>query len=155
MLTHASSTAGHTVASVCSSLPSPALPPQVTGVFARRGYNVQSLAVGACEKHNLSRICMVVPGTEESIQKLFKQLSKLVYVQSMTDLTHMPFLYRELMLVKVRVWTGRKVCRYTPCTNHTRRVVADMESRSGDQTYLLYRAFARRLTAFSPLHPLP
>lgn len=99
----------------------PPLPPQVTGVFARRGYNVQSLAVGACEKHNLSRICMVVPGTEESIQKLFKQLSKLVYVQSMTDLTHMPFLYRELMLVKVRVWTGRKVwgARCTPFTNHT------------------------------------
>ena len=95
----------------------------MTGVFARRGYNVQSLAVGACEKHNLSRICMVVPGTEESIQKLFKQLSKLVYVQSMTDLTHMPFLYRELMLVKVRVWTWRKV--WGEGAHHS-RIIRDM-----------------------------
>lgn len=75
---------------------------QVTGVFARRGYNIQSLAVGPSEKPNTSRICMVVPGNEESIQKLFKQLSKLVWVQSLTDLTYSPFLYRELMLVKVR-----------------------------------------------------
>ncbi|GAX82052.1 hypothetical protein CEUSTIGMA_g9480.t1 [Chlamydomonas eustigma] len=74
---------------------------QVTGVFARRGYNIQSLAVGPSERSGMSRICMLVPGTEESISKLFKQLSKLVYVQKMVDLTHLPFIKRELLLVKV------------------------------------------------------
>ena len=75
--------------------------PQVTGCFARRGYSIQSLAVGPSERAGMSRICMVVPGTKESIPKLFKQLSKLVYVQSLEDLTWTPFVNRELLLVKV------------------------------------------------------
>lgn len=74
---------------------------QVTGVFARRGYNVQSLAVGPSEREGMSRILMVVPGTQPAIDKLLRQLSKLVFVQSMTDLTNVPFVNRELMLIKV------------------------------------------------------
>lgn len=54
---------------------------QVTGVFARRGYNVQSLAVGTCEQEGMSRICMVVPGTGAGVGNLIKQLNKLVFVQ--------------------------------------------------------------------------
>mmetsp|Transcript_41463 Transcript_41463/g.123883 ORF Transcript_41463/g.123883 Transcript_41463/m.123883 type:complete len:355 (+) Transcript_41463:364-1428(+) len=75
---------------------------QVTGCFARRGYNIQSLAVGPSEKPDTSRITVVVPGSDESISKLFRQLRKLVYVQSLEDLTFMPMQQRELMLVKVR-----------------------------------------------------
>jgi acetolactate synthase-1/3 small subunit len=74
----------------------------VTGCFARRGYNIQSLAVGPSEKPEMSRMTVVVPGNDESIQKLFKQLSKLVYVQSMVDLTYVPMQQRELILIKVR-----------------------------------------------------
>jgi acetolactate synthase regulatory subunit len=54
---------------------------QVTGVFARRGYNVQSLAVGNSEREGRSRITMVVPASGASIAKLIKQLNKLVYVE--------------------------------------------------------------------------
>lgn len=51
---------------------------QVTGVFARRGYNIQSLAVGRSEREGMSRICMVVPGSREGVDKLLRQLEKLV-----------------------------------------------------------------------------
>lgn len=74
---------------------------QVTGVFARRGFNVQSLAVGNSEKEGMSRITTVVPADEVSVDKIIKQLYKLVYVRQVTNLHNKPHVNRELMLIKV------------------------------------------------------
>ncbi|KAF5829413.1 small subunit of acetolactate synthase-domain-containing protein [Dunaliella salina] len=75
---------------------------QVTSVFARRGYNVQSLAVGSSEREGRSRICMMVPGTQPDVDKLVRQLYKLVFVESVKDLTPEPYVSQELVLCKVK-----------------------------------------------------
>jgi acetolactate synthase I/III small subunit len=74
---------------------------RIAGLFARRGFNIESLAVGPAEKVGISRITMVVPGDDNIIEQLTKQLYKLINVLKVQDITQIPSVERELMLVKV------------------------------------------------------
>ncbi|WP_448380559.1 acetolactate synthase small subunit [Gloeomargarita sp.] len=74
---------------------------RIAGLFARRGFNIESLAVGPAEQPGISRITMVVPGDERAIEQLTKQLYKLIHVLKVQDITNIPCVERELMLIKV------------------------------------------------------
>ncbi len=74
---------------------------RIAGLFARRGFNIESLAVGPTEQVKVSRITMVVPGDDQVIEQLTKQLYKLVNVLKVQDITETPCVERELMLLKV------------------------------------------------------
>ncbi|MEM6596853.1 MAG: acetolactate synthase small subunit [Cyanobacteria bacterium P01_D01_bin.36] len=74
---------------------------RIAGLFARRGFNIESLAVGPAEEAGISRITMVVPGDDQVIEQLAKQLYKLVSVLTVDDITETPSVERELMLMKV------------------------------------------------------
>ncbi len=74
---------------------------RIAGLFARRGFNIESLAVGPAEQVGVSRITMVVPGDDRVIEQLIKQLYKLISVLKVQDITETPCVERELMLVKV------------------------------------------------------
>lgn len=74
---------------------------RIAGLFARRGFNIESLAVGPAEQMGISRITMVVPGDDQIIEQLTKQLYKLINVLKVQDITQTPCVERELMLVKV------------------------------------------------------
>tara|TARA_B100000780_G_scaffold274567_1_gene239786 strand:+ start:2794 stop:3300 length:507 start_codon:yes stop_codon:yes gene_type:complete len=75
---------------------------RIAGLFARRGFNIESLAVGPAENVGVSRITMVVPSDERTIEQLTKQLYKLVNILRVEDITNLPCIERELMLIKIR-----------------------------------------------------
>ncbi len=74
---------------------------RIAGLFARRGFNIDSLAVGPAESQGISRITMVVEGDDQTLQQMSKQLNKLINVLQVLDLTTLPAVERELMLLKV------------------------------------------------------
>ena len=74
---------------------------RISGLFARRGFNIESLAVGPAERNGASRLTMVVEGDDRTLEQMSKQLNKLVNVLAVNDLTRVPAVERELMLLKV------------------------------------------------------
>jgi acetolactate synthase-1/3 small subunit len=74
---------------------------KVAGLFARRGFNIDSLAVGTTENPNLSRMTIVVQGDDQVLEQIQKQLYKLINVLKVFDLPPDKSIDRELVLVKV------------------------------------------------------
>ncbi len=81
----------------------PGLLTRVAGLFARRGFNIQSLAVGHSEIEGLSRITVVVDVENLPLEQITKQLNKLINVIKIVELDPEQSVAREHMLIKVRV----------------------------------------------------
>jgi len=75
---------------------------RVAGLFARRSFNIHSLAVGPTEHQEISRITVVVDVDELPLEQVTKQLNKLVEVIKIVELDGSASVNRELLLVKVR-----------------------------------------------------
>mgnify|MGYP002738508407 CR=1 FL=1 len=80
----------------------PGLLTRVAGLFARRGFNIESLAVGVTEVPGLSRITVVVDVDELPLEQVTKQLNKLINVIKIVELDQASSVQREHMLVKGR-----------------------------------------------------
>jgi len=75
---------------------------RMASLFRRRGFNIESIAVGHSEVPNMSRVTIVVDGTSTSVEQVRKQLDKVIDVVMVTDLTGDNIIARELALIKVR-----------------------------------------------------
>ena len=81
---------------------------RVAGLFARRSFNIHSLAVGPTEHEEISRITVVVDVDELPLQQVTKQLNKLINVIKIVELDPGASVQRELLLVKVKADTSSR-----------------------------------------------
>lgn len=81
---------------------------RIAGLFARRGFNIDSLAVGETEDKSLSRMTITVDGQDQPIEQVTKQLHKLINVLKIVDLPPESRVERELVLIKVATDAGTR-----------------------------------------------
>ena len=81
---------------------------RVASLFRRRGFNIESIAVGHSELPNLSRMTIVVSGTDIIVEQVRKQLDKVIDVVKVSDITESEIVARELALIKVRTTSATR-----------------------------------------------
>lgn len=74
---------------------------RVSGLFSRRGYNIDSLSVGETEDPNISRMTIVVRGDDYILEQIKKQLNKLIDVIKIVELNTQQSVFRELAMIKI------------------------------------------------------
>ncbi len=90
----------HTIVALVGN--KPGVLTRMASLFRRRGYNIESIAVGHSEIPDLSRMTIVVNGTDNLLEQVRKQLSKVVDVVKVVDVTGDNITARELALIKVK-----------------------------------------------------
>jgi acetolactate synthase I/III small subunit len=103
---------------------------RIAGLFARRGFNIDSLAVGPTDDASMSRITLTVDGAAHPIDQVTKQLHKLVHVIKIRDLTPEERVARELALFKVSCQDGEARAQVMQFTDIFRGNVVDVSKRS-------------------------
>jgi acetolactate synthase I/III small subunit len=80
----------------------------ISGMLASRGFNIDSLAVGETEHHDLSRMTFVVHGDDNVLDQVRKQLDKIITVVRVDDISSANFVERDLMLIKVKCGSDQR-----------------------------------------------
>jgi acetolactate synthase-1/3 small subunit len=102
---------------------------RIAGLFARRGFNIESLAVGESEDPGLSRITITIDGAEHPIDQVTKQLHKLINVVKIRDLEPESMVAAELMLIKVSA-EGEKRTEVLQIAEVFKAKIADVDKRT-------------------------
>lgn len=76
---------------------------RIAGLFSRRGYNIESITAGVTADPRFTRITIVTSGDDDILEQIEKQVGKLVDVRDIKELDPDDSVYRELVLVKVKV----------------------------------------------------
>ena len=103
---------------------------RVAGLFARRGFNIEGLAVGTSEDPRLSRMTITIDGAEHPIDQVTKQLHKLINVVKIRDLDPESMVAAELMLVKVSAPEGDKRTEALQIAEIFKAKIVDVERRN-------------------------
>ena len=102
---------------------------RIAGLFARRGFNIESLAVGLSEDPKLSRVTIVIDGDEHPVDQVTKQLHKLINVLKIRDLEPGSMVAAELILIKVAA-EGEKRNDVLQIAEIFKAKIVDVERRS-------------------------
>lgn len=102
---------------------------RVASLFARRGYNIQSLAVGATEQKDMSRMTIVVSVEDSPLEQITKQLNKLINVIKIVEQDEDNSVSRELALIKVRADASTR-SQVIEAVNLFRAKVVDVSAES-------------------------
>ncbi len=103
---------------------------QVTRLFTRKGYNIESLAVGVTDDPDISRITIILHGNDRMTTLLESQLSKLLPVISVQRLTDTDAIYREFFLIKVKAETRDARDEIIQIANIFRASIVDMSKNT-------------------------
>jgi len=103
---------------------------RISGLFARRGFNIESLAVGPTENHELSRVTLVIEVESEAVlEQITKQLNKLINVIKIVEQDDDNMVARQLALIKVRADAGTR-SQVIEAVNLFRAKIIDVSNES-------------------------
>ena len=88
---------------------------RISGLFSRRGYNIESITAGITADPRYTRITIVTSGDENILEQIEKQVSKLIDVRDLRVLAPEESVYRELVLIKVKVGDDKRQGLVTVC----------------------------------------
>ncbi|MGC3969257.1 MAG: acetolactate synthase small subunit [Pirellulales bacterium] len=120
----------------------------ISGMLASRGYNIDSLAVGATENPEFSRMTFVVVGDDSILEQVRKQLAKIITVVRVDDISSRDYVERDLMLIKVAAEPGTQRSAVKELTDIFRGRVVDI---GGTEVIVEISGQERKIEAFIEL----